>query len=215
MTIKRLLGLLFTLLLFTTGANAQLSANDTIRLGATTENGITYPMVFLPEVETIGVSIDGAGRIRRDKLRNDIFVVYPYALAAAAVFKDINDNLENLDRRRDRRQYLKSIDRNLDVTFKDPLKNLSIDQGHVLIKLINRQTGRNCFSIIRELKGGFTAVMWQSVGIFFNNNLNRDYDPESDDREIEGFVRELEASNAYRYQLSRQDELLKKIKKPQ
>ncbi len=215
MTIRRGLGLLFILLLFVTRAAAQLSANDTIRLGATTENGITYPMVFLPEVETAGLSIDGKGRIRRDKLRNDIFVVYPYALAAAAVFKDINDNLENLDRRRDRRQYLKSIDRNLDVTFKEPLKNLSIDQGHVLIKLINRQTGKNCFSIIRELKGGFTAVMWQSVGIFFNNNLNRDYDPENDDREIEGFVRDLEASNAYRYQLSRQDELLKKIKKPQ
>ncbi len=214
MTIKRLFGILFLMPLFFTRANAQLSANDTIRLGATTENGITYPMVFLPEVETVGVSIDGAGRIRRDKLRNDIFVVYPYALAAAAVFKDINDNLENLDRRRDRRQYLKSIDRNLDVTFKEPLKNLSIDQGHVLIKLINRQTGKNCFSIIRELKGGFTAVMWQSVGIFFNNNLNRDYDPENDDRELEGFVKDLEASNAYRYQLSRQDELLKKIRKP-
>ncbi len=192
----------------------QPSPNDTIRLGAVTENGVVWPMILLPEVETVAQGLDAEERIRRDRLRNDIFVVYPYALAAAAVFKDINDNLDKLDTRRDRKQYLKSIDKSLDRTFKEPLKNLSIDQGHVLIKLINRQTGTNCYHIIKELKGGLTAVMWQGVGVFFNNNLNRDYDPEDNDHEMEAFVKELESSNYYRYQLSRQDELLKKVKKP-
>ena len=202
------------MLLITAGADAQQppSANDTIRLGAVIEHGVVYPMILLPEVETIDKYLDAKERIRRDKLRSDIFAVYPYALTAAAVFKDINDNLNNLDRRHDRKKYLKSVDKSLDATFKDPLKNMSIDQGHVLIKLINRQTGTNCYHIIKELKGGLTAVMWQGVGVFFNNNLNRDYDPENEDRELETFVRELESSNAYRYQLSRQDELLKKAK---
>ena len=205
---------IFGILLFAGNAKAQNSVYDTIRVGAIVENGQTYPMILLPEVTTIGNIIDAAERLRRDRLRSDIFTVYPYALTAAAVFKDVNANLDKYDRRHDRKKYLKSIDKNLDATFKEPLKNLSIDQGHVLIKLINRQTGQNCYSIIKELKGGFSAVLWQSVGVFFNNNLNRDYDPEGRDKEVEDLVKDMEASTNYRYQLYQQEALLRKIKKP-
>ncbi len=205
---------MFILLLFTSiTAGAQNSVNDTIRAGAISENGRIYAMVLLPEFERTGEHIDADERLRRDKLRNDIYVVYPYAITAAAIFKDVNDNLEKSDSRHDRKKYLKSIDKTLDKTFKEPLKNLSIDQGHVLIKLINRQTGQNCYSIIKELKGGFSAMLWQSAGVLFNNNLVKEYDPEGKDREVETFVKDLEASNAYRYQLYQQEALLKKIKK--
>ena len=106
------------------------------------------------------------------------------------------------------------MDKQLDHLFKDPLKQLSIDQGHVLIKLVNRQTGRNCYSIIKELKGGLSAVVWQSVGVFFNNNLNRDYDPTGDDKEVEDIVHDMEASTAYRYQVYQQQALLRNVKRP-
>ncbi len=204
--------LLSLMLLLTTGRGfSQTSVNDTIRLGAVIENGHVMPLVFLPEFETKAAYLDASDRIRRDKLRRDIFVVYPYAMAAAAIFKEVNTNLEQADGRRSRKKYLKSIDKTLDATFKEPLKNLSIDQGHVLIKLINRQTGQNCYSIIKELKGGFSAVVWQSVGVFFNNNLTREYDPQGKDREIEAMVSEMEASNNYQYQLYQQQALLKRV----
>ena len=202
------------LLLFATGDSHAQGINDTIRLGAIVDNGKTYAMVLLPEFIEVGALMNGEERNRRNKLRTDVYAVYPYALAAAAVFKDVNTTLDKIPDRRDRRKYLKSIDKQLDQLFKQPLKNLSIDQGHVLIKLINRQTGQNCYSIIKELKGGFSAVVWQSVGVMFNNNLNRDYDPGDRDKEIEGIVKDLEASNAYRYQVYQQEALLKKVKKP-
>jgi len=192
-------------------ACAQQSVNDTIRVGAVMEQGRIYPMVLLPEISIADKYMDAAARIHRDKLRNDIFVVYPYAITAAAIFKEVNDNLDQLDRRHDRKKYLKSIDKKLDLAFKDPLKNLSIDQGHVLIKLIDRQTGRNCYSIIKELKGGLSAMLWQSVGVFFNNNLVREYDPEGADKELESLVRDLESSNNYKYQLYIQQSMLKKV----
>jgi hypothetical protein len=194
-------------------AGAQTSVNDTIRIGVISEKGQDVPMILLPEYEIKAEYLNAGDRIRRDKLRNDIFVVYPYAIAAATIFKDVNDHLDKLDGRRDRKQYLKSIDKTLDNTFKEPLKNLSIDQGHILIKLINRQTGQDCYSIIKELKGGFSAMIWQSAGVFFNNNLRHEYDPEGDDKEVETFVKDLETSNSYRYQLYQQEALLKKIRK--
>lgn len=212
---KLMLSLFVSMLLAATGnAMAQESINDTIRLGAITENGKVFPMAFLPEYFKTGLYINSEDRIRRDRLRRDIYVTYPYAITAAAIMKDVNATLDTLERRKERRRYLKSVDRQLDASFKEPLKNLTIDQGHVLIKLINRQTGKNCYSIIRELKGGFSAVLWQSVGVMFNNNLRRDYDPEDKDKEMENMVEILEASANYRYQLYLQQEMMKKVPKP-
>ncbi|WP_345080219.1 DUF4294 domain-containing protein [Nemorincola caseinilytica] len=200
-----------TLLLLPAGVFAQLSGNDTIRLGAIEEKGGIYPLIFLDEVETRTTYLSEEDRVRRNRLRRDIYITYPYAIAAAAILKDVNQNLERMDSRKDRKRYLKQIDHKLDVTFKDPLKNLSVDQGHVLIKLINRQTGQNCYSIIRELKNGFSAMIWQSVGLVFNNNLRREYDPTGNDSEMEAMVQVLEASSNYRYQLYMQQEIMKKI----
>lgn len=189
----------------------QLSPNDTIRLGAIEYNGGVYPFVFLPEAVKVGAYMSDEDRLRISRLRRDLYITYPYALTAAAILKDVDANLEKLEGRRDRKRYLKEVDRQLDAAFKQPLKNLTIDQGHVLIKLINRQTGKDCYSIIREMKNGVTAVMWQSVGVMFNNNLRRDYDPQGDDQELERLVQALESSSYYRYQLHKQQELMSKI----
>ena len=191
---------------------AQATGNDTIMVEAEVVNGKPYPIILLPEVTISAPGINGEEFRRLARLRGDVFRVYPYAIAAASVLNDVQKELDSKDRRRDRKQYLKSIDRELDVTFKEPLKALTIDQGHILIKLVDRQTGRNCFSIIREFKSTFAAVAWQSVGVFFNNSLTKRYDPEGDDAELERIVKELEASNLYRYELFQQQQLLSKVK---
>ena len=171
-------------------------------------------MVFLQEINCTGKMMNEEERKRINTLRNNVYATYYYALTAAAIFKKVKTDIAEQPDRRSRRHYMKDIDRQLDKAFKEPLKNMSIDEGHVLIALINRQTGDNCYHVIRELKGGLSAVMWQSVGIFFNNNLTRDYDPTGRDREIEAFAREIENSAAYQYQLSLQEGLMKKVGKP-
>ncbi len=206
---------IFLLIIMLLGASggtwAQTSTNDTIRLGAADIDGHIYPYVFLPEFTKVALMLNDEDRKRINILRSQVYATYSYALTAAAIFKSINAELEQQPNRRARKHVLKNIDKQLDVAFKQPLKNLSIDQGHVLIKLINRQTGDNCYHIIKELKGGFSAVMWQSVGVFFNNNLARDYDPQGKDKELESIVQELESSAAYRYQLYLQDEMMRRI----
>ena len=211
-----ILGIYVVVLLLFVGVNpadAQYSPNDTIRLGAIVVEGKVYPYIFLPEFVRTGTMISNEDRMRINALRTNVQIVYPYALTAGAIFKRVNHDLENMTDRRSRRQYLKVTDKQLDASFKEPLKNLSINQGHVLIKLINRQTGQDCYHVIKELKGGFSAFMWQSVGVFFNNNLKHEYDPEGEDKELEMIVKELETSAAYRYQLYLQDEMMRKVGK--
>ena len=72
------------------------------------------------------------------------------------------------------------------------MKDLSVYQGKVLMKLINRQTGNNCYEIIKEYRGGFNARIFQTVAFVFGSNLKQDYDANGDDKPIENIVNEIE-----------------------
>jgi len=179
------------------------SANDTIRLGAVVENGDTIPMVFLPDVIKIG-QIDpryAAQRAKFEELRYNVYKVYPYAVVAADILRDVDANMAKLPDKKSRKTYLKSIEKQLNGRFKGELQDLTITQGQILVKLIDRQTGQNCFHIIKELKGGFNACIWQSVALIFSNNLKREYDPTDRDKDIETVVQEIEAYNEHHYNL--------------
>jgi hypothetical protein len=183
-------------------AQAPHVANDTIRLGGIVIGKDTLPVVFLDEVEVHDKLPRHFAKRREQmtRLRYNIAKVYPYALTAADVLKDVDVNLERFgDNKSARKAYLKSIERELNKRWKGELQDLTITQGQLLVKLIDRQTGKNCFSIIREMKGGFTATLWQGVAMLFANNLKREYDPTGDDRDIEAIVLDLETSNYYKY----------------
>ena len=65
------------------------------------------------------------------------------------------------------------------------------------MQLIARETGKPCYEIIQETKGGFNAAVWQALALLFSNNLKRDYDPLDRDADIEQVVQEIIARNAY------------------
>jgi hypothetical protein len=126
------------------------------------------------------------------RLRNAVYVTYPYARRAGYVINDINLRLGLLKEKGQRKDYLKQRERDLKKEFTDPLTQLSIYQGKILMKLINRQTGNNCYDLISEYKGSFSARFWQTVAFFFNSNLKQPYDANGDDKTIEEIVQEVE-----------------------
>jgi hypothetical protein len=197
------------LLLSFRSAAQQKSSTDTILLGAVIENGDTIANVFLDDFELLDRLPKKWARrqAQYNRLRYNVYKTYPYAVIAAGVLKDVNEKLAMIPEEKAKKAYMKSIERELKAKFKGDLENLTISQGQVLVKLINRQTGRNCYSIIKEVKGGFNAVVYQSVALLFSNNLKKAYDPEGDDRDIESVVRELEAANYYRYQYYKQQQM--------
>ncbi|OQP52590.1 hypothetical protein A4H97_25030 [Niastella yeongjuensis] len=125
------------------------------------------------------------------RLRNAVYVCYPYARRAGAIMNDINAHISQMPDK-DKKTYIKSREKELKKQFAEPLSELSIYQGKVLMKLINRQTGNNCYEIIKEYKGGFTARTWQTVAFLFGSNLKQPYDAQGDEREIESIVQEVE-----------------------
>jgi hypothetical protein len=137
------------------------------------------------------------------RLRNAVYVTYPYARIAGGTINDINKNLTGVNNKKERKTYIKTREKELKKEFSDPLSNLSVYQGKILMKLINRQTGNNCYEIIKEYKGGLNARFYQTVAWFVGGNLKQDWDIAQNriDRDIENIVKEIDGSwynNPYR-----------------
>ncbi|MEP7256533.1 MAG: DUF4294 domain-containing protein [Ferruginibacter sp.] len=194
---------LFVIMLITNGntAFAQTGIYDTLKSSAIVYNGDTIESKTLSEVAVFGKYTDGnmSARAKWTRLRNAIYVTYPYAMRAGWVMNDINSKLATVTDGSERRKYIKSREKELKKEFTDPLTNLSIYQGRVLMKLINRETGNNCYEIIKEYKGGLTARFYQTVAFFFSTNLKQPYDAQGDDQEIEKIVAEVCRMNGYPY----------------
>ncbi len=179
---------------------AQYGINDTITSYAVIYMGDTIEAKTLAGVfHTTRESRSQANaRAEWTRLRNAIYVTFPYAKRAGLVFNDVNAHLANVSNQEERRKYIRTREKELKKEFADPLMNLSVYQGKVLMKLINRETGNNCYEIIKEYKGGFIARFYQTVAFFFGSNLKQPYDRNGDEREMEKIVQEVERMYGYR-----------------
>jgi hypothetical protein len=171
--------------------------NDTIIVSAIIYNGESMPY---KELEMVWVSKLPPDKLAKyieayNRLRNAVYVTYPYARTAGNTLNDVNANMTGLSKS-ERKKYIKSREKELKDQFADPLSNLSVYQGKVLMKLINRQTGNNCYEIIKEYRGGLNARLYQTVAFFFGSSLKQDYDIAHDatDRQIESIVKEIDGT---------------------
>ena len=137
------------------------------------------------------------------RLRNAVYVTYPFARIAGGTINDINKMLTNVDSKKEKKSYIKSREKELKKEFTDPLSNLSVYQGKILMKLINRQTGNDCYDIIKEYKGGLNARLYQTVAWFVGGSLKQSWNTKENtvDRQIENIVKEIDGNwynNPYR-----------------
>jgi hypothetical protein len=172
--------------------------NDTIIVPAIIYNGEQMPYSELPMVYISKLPPDKLAKVLEayNRLRNAVYLTYPYAKQAGVVINDVNAHLVGVESKSQRKQYIKSREKELKKKFSDPLSDLSVYQGKVLMKLINRQTGNNCYALIKEYRGGLEARVYQTVAFFFGSSLKQPYDYLRDplDRQIETIVREIDGS---------------------
>ena len=172
----------------------QQNSNDTIVTYAMIYNGDTIEAKTLADIPFYSRYNEAqmSNQAKWTRLRNAIYVTFPYAKRAGSVINDINTQLVTIGSEENRKMYIKSREKELRKEFTDPLTNLSIYQGKVLMKLINRETGNTCYQLIKDYKGGFTARIYQTVAFFFTTSLKQPYEKNGDDIEIEKIVQEVE-----------------------
>jgi hypothetical protein len=115
--------------------------------------------------------------------------VMPYVKIAKQLYVEMTQKEEG-SKKREFKKYRKDVEKEMRSKFEAELKNLSVNQGKVLVKLINRETGNNCFSIIKGVKGGFSAFVWQIVAKRYDYDLKEQYDPNKE-KMIELVIRQL------------------------
>lgn len=188
--------------LLSTGLSVKAQDNryDTMKVYAFIVNGDTVPGGYMPEVNVRTVMLEKWRNYWAEwsRLRNAVYVTYPYAIAAGRVMNEVNAMLVNVTDKDERKRIIKSREKDLKREFADKLTHLSVYQGKVLMKLIYRETGNNCYNLIHEYKGGFTAGFWQTIAVVFGSNLKQNYDPTQKDQAIELIVQDVEKMYGHR-----------------
>lgn len=114
---------------------------------------------------------------------------YPYALAAKDLVAEVDSTIEvSHFNRIQKEKYIAEKQKQLFNSFEDKMKHMTISQGALLIKLIDREVGKAGYYIIKDYKSGITATFWQGVAKLFKNDLKSHYDPLGEDASTEHLI---------------------------
>ncbi len=153
----------------------------------------------MPEIEIDEVTVKSkAGLGKRFKwwryrrLVYNVRKVYPYAVLVRESMEGVSDTLLSMTDDRARRKFLKSYEKSIFNEYEDDMRQMTITQGKILIKLIDRETQNTGFELIKDHRGSVSAVFWQGIARIFGTNLKVEYDREGDDYLIEKVIYEIE-----------------------
>jgi hypothetical protein len=182
------------LTVFSNFTHAQSVKNDTIMVRGVIIDGDTIPYQY---ISVINIYAERKFKNKRafekySKLRRDVLKVWPYAKITEKKFNDLAIQLGMTNDERVKKALVNKTEKEIKARFEGELKNLTINQGRILIKLIDRQTGNTSYVVLEELKGNLSAFFWQSLARLFGNNLKAHYDPNGEDAEIEKIIKTIE-----------------------
>jgi len=165
-----------------------------LRVLANVVDGDTIPLIHLAPAEVFAtLSPEAAEKIKAfNKLRRDVLKAYPYARLAADKLKYINDSVGRIPNEKARKRFIKATEDEMKAQFEKDLRKLTFTQGRILIKLVDRETGRTSYSLVKDLRGSFQAFFWQSLARLFGANLKSEYKPADEDLLIESIVQQIE-----------------------
>lgn len=163
--------------------------NDTIRVASTNDNGEMIPWIPLNEVSIYAMRIfkTPTDRAAFNRLRYNVLKVMPYALFAKRRYEQLERDLAMNPDHKDQKKLIKQCDAEIKQMFKTEIKELTITQGQILTKLIDREVGRTTYEIVKETQGGVKAFIYQSVARVVGHNLKSTYNPE-EERDIESII---------------------------
>jgi hypothetical protein len=169
-----------------------------INVPTTLLDGDRVPWILLREVTIYGRRTfrTEADRVAYNRLRYNVLKVLPYARLAQQKYDQLYRDLALTADRKEKRRLIKQCEKDIKDMFYKEVKNMTISQGQILLKLIDRQTGSTSYELVKELKGGVPAFFYQSLARVFGHNLKNEYDPETD-RDIENIIRS--SDSMYRF----------------
>ena len=166
----------YLLVIFLISSVTLYSQTDIIIVDFEIINEDTIFISDVPEVEILAFK-NKEERTRYYILKRRVLKVYPYALVAKEKLNEIRIGLDSIPKRRQKKRYTKEVTKWVKEEYTDRLKNLTMTEGKILVKLIYRETHTTSYEIVKSYRGRFNAFFWQTMAKLWNNNLKTEYDP--------------------------------------
>ena len=162
---------------------------------ATVVDGDTIPLVHLQTVTIVrkwALLTDKEIR-KNQKLIRNVKKVLPYAKEARKRLEELEREMAGMNAKK-RKEYVKQVEQEVLDDFYDDLEHLTFSQGKVLLKLIDRETGNNSYTLIADLRGSFRASFYNTFARMFGFNMKERFDPKhnKDDNLLERVARSVE-----------------------
>ena len=167
----------------------QLGKNDTIPVYLTIDSGKLMPWIVTPDVTITDTRIfkSAADREAFRRLKYNVLKVLPYASFAGKRYRKLQRDLAVTPDKHQQKILITQCETEIKDLFNKEIKELTISQGDILIKLIDRETGNTSYDMVKDMKGGFKAFVYQSVARLFGHDLKDTYDPD-EQRDIEAIL---------------------------
>ena len=143
------------------------------------------PMVIVVPQKEFHNAIE---RRRYNKLVYNVKKVYPLAKTAGSLLQQYAPVLASMPNKKAKDKYFENIEKQLWYQYSSTLKKMTISQGAILIKLIDRECQRSSYDVIRDFRGKFSAFFYQAFAKLWGYNLKTEYDAVNRDRDIEEIV---------------------------
>jgi len=157
-------------------------------------DGDTIAVIPLREVNIFSWKmLDNKEERKLTRLMKNVKIVYPYARLAGIKLAEYEEILSQAPDEKARRKIMKKLEEELDTEYGKELRDLTVTQGKILLKLIDRETGESSYNLVTDFRGEFRAVFYQAFARLFGLNMKLKYDPEDEDRDIEYIVKMIES----------------------
>lgn len=118
--------------------------------------------------------------------------VYPYAVEAIRIFRELENDTEDM-KKREKKKHIRDLQKEMKDKFSDPLKDLTKTQGMILIKMIEKELDTPMYFLIKDLRSGFTATYWKLIGGLYGHDLKEGY-IEGQDPVLDAVLNDLDIS---------------------
>ncbi|MDO9152105.1 MAG: DUF4294 domain-containing protein [Paludibacter sp.] len=123
----------------------------------------------------------------------DVKKTLPYAKLLSSELNIVNMKLVSLSTDRERKKLISQYEKEVFNKYEENLKKMTINQGKMLIKLIDRECERTSYDLIKSYKGNFSAFFWQGVARVFGSNLKMEFKADGEDKIIDRVINLVEA----------------------
>lgn len=166
-----------------------LGKNDTIRVMSTIDSGYMIPFFILREIVVHGTRTFRTPEEQAafNRLKYNVLKVMPYAVFAKRRYEKLERDIAVITDKKEQKRLVKECDKEIKNMFNTEIKELTITQGQILTKLIDREVGRTTYDIVKQTKGGFAAFSYQLVARVVGHNLKTTYSA-TEDRDIESII---------------------------